>query len=82
MSEVGEKLLELEAQGLKLEDLQSNEQFISAVMHASLAVIRTQQEAKLTALRNAIINVAIGQPLSSFQRRLESRQPTCLAWFQ
>jgi len=61
MSEVGDRLLELEAKGLKLEDLQNNEQFISVVMHASQAVIRTHQEAKLKALRNAVINVAIGQ---------------------
>ena len=61
MSDVGDKLLELEAKGLKLEDLQNNEQFISAVMHASQAVIRTHQDDKLNALRNAVINVAIGQ---------------------
>lgn len=61
MSEVGDRLLELEAKGLKLEDLQNNEQFISAVMHASQAVIRTHQDAKLKALRNAVINIAIGQ---------------------
>lgn len=61
MVDVGEKLLELERNGLKLEDLQSNEQFISAVMHASQAALRTHQATKLEALRNAVINVAKGQ---------------------
>ncbi|NJR72153.1 MAG: hypothetical protein HC782_03530 [Gammaproteobacteria bacterium] len=61
MANIGEKLLELEAQGLKLQDLQNNEQFASAVMHASQLALRTHQEAKLNALRNAVVNVAKGQ---------------------
>jgi hypothetical protein len=61
MAEVGEKLKELEDQGLKLEDLQANEQFISAVMHASQLALRTHQTAKLEALRNAVVHVAKGQ---------------------
>ena len=58
---VGEKLQELEAQGLKLEDLQQNEQFVSAVMQASTAALRTHKQEKLAALRNAIIHIAKGQ---------------------
>jgi hypothetical protein len=61
MAQVGEKLRELEAAGLKLEDLQKNEEFVSAVMHASQIALRTHQEAKLAALHNAIVNVAKGQ---------------------
>jgi hypothetical protein len=61
MAEVGEKLKELEANGLKLEDLQGSEQFLSAVMHASQVALRTHQETKRRALRNAILNVATGQ---------------------
>jgi hypothetical protein len=61
MAEVGEKLRELESQGLKLENLQTNEQFVSAVMYASQVALRTHQAAKLSALRNAILNVAKGQ---------------------
>lgn len=61
MAQVGEKLQELEANGLKLEDLQKNEEFVSAVMHASQIALRTHQAAKLDALRNAILNVAKGQ---------------------
>ena len=61
MAEVGEKLKELEEQGLKLEELQANEQFVSAVMHASQVALRTHQAEKLNALRNAIVHVAKGQ---------------------
>jgi hypothetical protein len=61
MAQVGEKLQELETNGLKLDGLQENEDFVSAVMHASQIALRTHQAAKLDALRNAIINVANGQ---------------------
>ena len=61
MAQVGEKLQELEANGLKLDELQNNEEFVSAVMHALQIALRTHQVAKLDALRNAILNVAKGQ---------------------
>lgn len=61
MTEVGEKLKDLETKGLKLEELQSNEQFITVVMHASQLALRTHQAEKLAALRNAVLNVAKGQ---------------------
>ena len=61
MQAVGEKLLQLEEQGLKLEELQVNEQFVSAVMHATQAAMRTHVAAKREALRNAILNIAVGQ---------------------
>ena len=58
MAEVGEKLQELEANGLDLGELHNNEEFVSAVMHASQIALCTHQTAKLDALRNAIVNVA------------------------
>jgi hypothetical protein len=61
MQEVGEKLEELEAQGLDLETLQQNEQFISTVMQATQAALRTHVASKREALRNAVLNVAVGQ---------------------
>lgn len=61
MQAVGEKLLQLEENGLKLEELQKNEQFVSAVMHATQAAMRTHVAAKREALRNAILNIAVGQ---------------------
>lgn len=61
MEEVGEKLQDLEQKGLTIEKLQSDERFISTVMHASHVAMRTHQKEKLAALRNAIVNVARGQ---------------------
>jgi hypothetical protein len=60
MATVGEALQRLERQGLKIDDLQSNEQFISAVMQASQIAVRTHQEEKIDALRNAVCNIAAG----------------------
>jgi hypothetical protein len=60
MRDVGEKLHELEAKGLDLTKLQENDQFISAVMHASQAALRTHKAEKLAALRNAVLNIAQG----------------------
>ena len=49
MADVGEKLRELEVKGLKLEDLQKNEEFVSAVMYASHVALRTHKAEKLNA---------------------------------
>jgi len=68
MSRVVEKLLELEANGFKLDELRNNEEFLSAVMHASQIASRSHQAVKLDALRNAVLNVARGQaPEAAFQ---------------
>jgi hypothetical protein len=61
MADVGQRLKDLESQGLKLEDLQNNDEFITAVMHASQLALRTHQTEKLAALRNAVLNVAKGR---------------------
>lgn len=60
MKDIGERLQELEAKGLDLDKLKENEQFISAVMTASQAALRTHRSEKLAALRNAILNIACG----------------------
>lgn len=61
MNSIGEKLLQLESQGLDLAALRDNEEFISAVMQASQIALRSHQNEKLEALRAAISNVALGQ---------------------
>ena len=61
MKEVGEKLQQLEKKGLDLDKLLDNEPFISAVMQASQAALRTHKAEKLAALRNAVLNIATGQ---------------------
>lgn len=73
MTQVGEKLQELEAKGLNLQDLQNNEQFITAVMQASTAALRTHKAEKLAALRNAVLHIAKGQgPEETIQHLLLS----------
>lgn len=73
MKEVGEILQSLERDGYNLVDLQSNEQFITAVLHATTAALRTHKTEKLIALRNAILNIAKGQgPEETIQHLLFS----------
>lgn len=43
-----------------LESLSNNEVFITTVMHASQAAIRSHRKEKLEALRNAVLNSALG----------------------
>ena len=54
--------LEARIEGLKVESLRDNPEFVSAVMQATWAAIRTHSQEKLEALRNAVLNVAIGKP--------------------
>lgn len=63
MESVGKGLEELEEKvaDFSVEALSENPAFITAVMHASQAAIRNHQEEKLDALRNAVLNVAIGR---------------------
>lgn len=61
MAAIGEKLQELEENGVRLDRLAENEDFITAAMHASNIALRTHQQEKIDALRNAVLNVAVGQ---------------------
>lgn len=61
MREVGKRLQDIERNGFDITTLQDNAQFISAVMQASQAALRTHKGEKLDALRNAIVNVALGR---------------------
>ena len=63
VQQLGEKFLELEARGIKWENLQKNEQFISAVLQVTQTALRTHQAEKLAALRNVLVNLAQGQTL-------------------
>ncbi len=60
MERIAEGLETLEKDGLKVQDLKDNPQFISAVMQAYQIALHTHQEDKLRALRNAVLNVASG----------------------
>ena len=61
MNAVADALTELEKdRGIRLEQLQSNEAFISVLVQATQAAIRNHQKAKIRALRNAVTNSAVG----------------------
>lgn len=62
MHSVADRLkgLEEKVKGFRIEDLSKNEAFLSTLTHASQAAIRSHQQEKLDALRNAVLNVAIG----------------------
>lgn len=53
------KKLEEEVEGFKIENLAQNEVFISILLYATQAAMRTHQDEKLIALSNAVINSAI-----------------------
>jgi hypothetical protein len=60
MNSIAERLtqLEREEKGFKLADLQNNQMFLTAVLHATTIALRTHQEEKLQALQNAVVNTA------------------------
>jgi len=58
--EVEVRLRQLEARGLDLQSLSSNDEFIDAVMQASYIALKTSEREKLNALKNAISNIAVG----------------------
>lgn len=60
MGRVVQVIEDLRRSGLRDDSLKENEAFISAVFYASHLAMKTHQEEKLTALRNAIENVALG----------------------
>lgn len=62
MTEVGEKLKELEEKKLiSLEGLSSNEQFVDTVLQVTTLAIKTSEEEKILAFKNAIINTALNE---------------------
>lgn len=52
------KLLERQDEQFKIENLAKNEIFVSTLLYATQAAMRTHQQEKLNALRNAVINTA------------------------
>lgn len=63
LNAIAADLEEMQRDSVKLEDLAQNEVFITTVCHATQIALRTHQEEKLQALRNAVVNAAIpGNP--------------------
>jgi hypothetical protein len=52
--------LEGRVAGFRFDDLGHNAQFVSATLQATQAALRTHQKDKLEALKNAVVNVALG----------------------
>lgn len=62
MEDVGRALNRLhEEEKIEWEAIQDDPAFITAVMHASQVAIRNHQEEKRNALRNAVLNIALGK---------------------
>lgn len=53
--------LEGKVEGFKFEDLGNNEQFVSAMIQATQSAAKTHLKEKLEALRNVVLNVALGK---------------------
>ena len=68
---LAERLGKLEQDGrLVVEELRDNEEFVSTVMQASQAAVQNHQQEKIDALRNAVLNTALGQALEDSKREL------------
>jgi hypothetical protein len=62
-SDLERRLRDLEGriEGFRFDDLERNEQFVSATLQATQAALRTHQREKLDALRNAVLNIAVAK---------------------
>lgn len=75
MESIADGLNQLEEkQRCTIEDLKSNDAFIDTIMQASQAAVRTSQQEKLEALRNAVLNSALPRAPD------ESRQQVFINW--
>jgi len=64
MKEIGQAVQNLEQnKGIDVEQLKSNDVFIDTLLQASQIALRNSQQEKLTALKNAVINSALPQPI-------------------
>ncbi|MGO9111025.1 MAG: hypothetical protein ACLP9L_17520 [Thermoguttaceae bacterium] len=62
LNDLAQRLDTLKQEGrLKIEDLAKNDEFVSAVMQATAVAIRNHHQEKIDALRNAVLNSALGQ---------------------
>jgi hypothetical protein len=62
LDDLKERLEKMEAEGrLKPEDIINNEQFNSVLIQTTLTAAKTHQKEKLEALRNAVLNTALGK---------------------
>ena len=55
---------------LRWEDLSNNDEFVSAFIQVSVIAVKNHQKEKLDALRNAVVNVAMGHSPEDSKREL------------
>jgi hypothetical protein len=72
MDSIGNRIAELEVKidGFSAKALTENEVFVTTVLQATQVAMRTHQEAKLEALRNAVTNSALPSALDDTQRQI------------
>lgn len=64
MKEIGQAVQNLEQnKGIDIEQLKSNDVFIDTLLQASQIALRSSQQDKLNALKNAVVNSALPQPI-------------------
>lgn len=65
MESIANRLIKLEEKvtNFKIIDLSKNENFISSVFYATTIAVRSHQEEKLDALRNAVLNAALSSKI-------------------
>jgi len=64
MREIGEAVQKLEqVRGIDIDQLKTNDVFIDTLLQSSQIALRNSQKDKLNALKNAVINSALPQPL-------------------
>jgi hypothetical protein len=71
MDSIADYLFELDQKGVvRLEGLSSNGAFLDAIMQATQAALRTREEGKIEALRNAVLNSALPGPPEDYLQKL------------
>lgn len=82
MVEVSDAINELYERGvLTEENLQENEKFFTTLVHASATAIKNHENAKLLALRNAVLNSALPDaPSDTVQQLFLNLIDSCTSW--
>lgn len=82
MIQVTDALNQLFEKGILTEqDLQTNERFFTTLVHASSVAIRNHEQAKLEALRNAVLNSALPDaPDDTLQQIFLNVIDSCTSW--
>ena len=82
MNDVARRLKQLEEDSaLDLEQLQGDDAFVTTVMYASQAAIKTHESEKREALRNAVLNAALPHaPDASLQQHFVTLLDTLTVW--